>query len=421
MQSIHRWLSLGLGIVVLIGGCKQEEEIALAPKPKPYDNPLPPGEKALVKLTDPAQFPDFSMGFVRRTGLEQAALYSLDYLQKPSSQQYFPYLGISHQRTVVSLETFIEVMRSAESGPDLDARIKDRFDIYISRGYDELGTVLFTGYYRPIFDARLEPDAEFRFPLLKRPADLTLDEATHTYGRPDGSAYYTRAEIHRGSLGDQGLELCYLRDRFEAYIVTVQGSARLRLKDGSFFDIGYHGDNGHEYSSIGQWLVDHEKISPNELSLQGLIRFFHEHPEDLDGALAVNARTVFFTPRTGGPYGALNVPVTPFRTIATDNDVYPRACVAFLQTKVPGRNADGGIREYAYEGFALDQDTGGAIRAAGRCDFFLGTGPEVGELAGRTFSEGKLFYIFVKPDAERSAAVASALPSAEPVEPAPEP
>jgi len=34
--------------------------------------------------------------------------------------------------------------------------------------------------------------------------------------------------------------------------------------------------------------------------------------------------------------------------------------------------------------------------------FFLGTGPEVGELAGRTLAEGKLYYIFLRqgvPDA----------------------
>ena len=197
-------------------------------------------------------------------------------------------------------------------------------------------------------------------------------------------------------MAGKGLDLCYLKDRFEAYIVTVQGSGRLRMADGSFYDIGYHGDNGHDYKSIGQSLVDAGLIKPEQLSLQGLIRFFREHPEKLDQALAVNPRYVFFTPRSSGPYGSLNVPVTPFRSIATDKQVYPRACPAFLMTQVPARGKDGSIRDHTYHGFAMDQDTGGAIRAAGRCDFFLGTGPEVGELAGRTFSEGKLYYIAVK-------------------------
>ena len=56
----------------------------------------------------------------------------------------------------------------------------------------------------------------------------------------------------------------------------------------------------------------------------------------------------------------------------------------------------------------MDQDTGGAIRAAGRCDFFLGTGPEVGELAGRTFSEGQLYYVFVKQGSDGGSAMLDA-------------
>jgi len=411
---LQRHIGLGLIIAAAIAGCSEpQEEISFAPEPPDYFKPLPPGERALVKLTDPSQFPDFHEGYIRRTGLEQAALYSLEYMTKPSSRQFFPYGDVTHERAVVSIEAFLDVLQSVGSGEELDAAIKDRFDIYQSRGCDERGTVLFTGYYRPIFDARLQPDAEFRYPLYERPPDLELNPVTQTYQRKGGGPYLTRSEIANGALAGQGLDLCYLRDRFEAYIVTVQGSGRLRLADGRFFDVGYHGNNGYDYTSIGQTLVDRGLISPQELSLQGLIRFFQEHPEKLDEVLALNKRYVFFTPRIGGPFGSLNVPVTPFRSIATDKGVYPRACVGFLQTQVPAQNADGEIRNHSYAGFAMDQDTGGAIRAAGRCDFFLGTGPTVGELAGRTFAEGKLYYIFVKEDQPHAARVAS--PKAPPV------
>lgn len=421
MRSFGRWLGLGLGLaaLVLMTGCKDDEEFTIVPEEKDYWRQLPPGEKALVKLTDPSMWPDFSEGYQRRTNLEQAARYSLEYLSKPSSRQYFPYLDISHQRAVASIEEFIEVLRSARSGEELDRMIKERFEIYMSRGFDERGTVLYTGYYRPIFDARLKPDHQFRYPLYRRPPDLVRDERTMTSYREGGGRYYTRGEIDRGALAGQGLELCYLRDRFETYIITVQGSARLRLADGSFFDIGYHGDNGLEYSSIGQYLVDQGRIKPSDLSLQGLIRHFQQNPSDLDEILAINNRYVFFTPREGGPYGSLNVPVTPFRSIATDKDVYPRACVAYLQTQVPARTADGSIRQHAYQGFAMDQDTGGAIRAAGRCDFFLGTGPEIGELAGRTFAEGRLYYIFVREGSSPSSDWTASPPAHEPFDPEP--
>ena len=44
----------------------------------------------------------------------------------------------------------------------------------------------------------------------------------------------------------------------------------------------------------------------------------------------------------------------------------------------------------------VDQDTGGAIRAAGRSDIFMGMGPKAETLAGRTLAEGRLYYFFLK-------------------------
>jgi membrane-bound lytic murein transglycosylase A len=356
---------------------------------------LPPGEVALVKLTDPKDWPDFSPGFEHRPGLEQAAAYSLEYLAKPSSQQCFPYLDINHERAVRSVNVFLDTLKTATSAQDFDAQIKQKFDIYISRGCDEKGTVLFTGYYRPIFDARMQADSEFRYPLYKKPADIVYNPATSTYSKVGGGLYFTRDEIDKGALKGKDLELCYLRDPFEAYIVTVQGSGKLKLADGSFLEIGYAGDNGYDYSSVGQELVKRNLIKPEDLSLQGLIAFFQQHPEQLS-LLAINNRYVFFAPRSGGPWGCLNVPVTPYYSIATDKTIYPRAGVSYMMTKLPARDGSGLIQQYAYDGFACDQDRGNAIRAAGRCDVFLGTGPEVGQLAGRTYSEGKLYYIYAK-------------------------
>jgi membrane-bound lytic murein transglycosylase A len=394
MQIMRRFGYLGLlALMVTLFGCPHKPPVDIQPE-KNYWKPLPPGETALVKL-DPSQYPDFSEAYHHPKNLEIACYNSLEYLSKESSKKYFPYQDITHERAVKSVEAFLQVLKEAKSPEEMDRMIKERFEVYQSRGCDENGTVLFTGYYRPIFDARLKPDGEFKYPLYKKPDDLALNEQTMTYERKGGGPYLTRGEIEHGALNGKGLELCYLRDRFEAYIVTVQGSGKLRLEDGSFFEIGYAGDNGHEYTSVGQRLVERNIIPAKELSLQGLIKFFKEHPDELDASLAINNRYVFFTPRTGGPFGSLNVPVSPFRSIATDKQVYPRACVAFLTTLVPAP-ADGEIIPHRYRAFALDQDTGGAIRAAGRCDLFLGTGPEIGELAGRTLSEGKLYYIAVK-------------------------
>jgi membrane-bound lytic murein transglycosylase A len=406
-----RPLSLGLvAVLAFCCGCpEQEEPVSIVPEPKPdYGRQLPPGEMALRKLTDPRDYPDFSAGYVNRDNLAEAIQNSLSYLAKPSSEDYFPYLDVSHDRAVASCRALLDVLDDATSPADFDAIIRQRFEVYQSVGWDDRGTVLFTGYYRPIFDARLQPDSEFRYPLYRPPANLVKDKEGNVLGMTirggDLISCWTRRQIESGN-ALKGLELVWLRDRFEAYIVTVQGSGKLRLADGSFFEIGYAANNGHPYTSVGQALIRDGEIQAEQLSLDGLITYFKNHPEQMDRYLPMNERYVFFEPRSGGPYGSLNEPVTPYRSLATDKSIYPRACPAFVVTQLPTRTASG-IENQPYSGFAMDQDTGGAIRAAGRCDMFMGTGDEVAELAGRTFSEGQLYYIFVKQGGESLASPA---------------
>jgi membrane-bound lytic murein transglycosylase A len=65
--------------------------------------------------------------------------------------------------------------------------------------------------------------------------------------------------------------------------------------------------------------------------------------------------------------------------------VYPPALPAFVSVS-------------GLERFMLDQDTGGAIRAAGRADIYMGIGPDAGQLAGHQFAEGKMYYLLLKPE-----------------------
>ncbi|HUU85356.1 MAG TPA: MltA domain-containing protein [Phycisphaerae bacterium] len=398
-----RWIPLLVVIGSVLPGCQKpaEEAIPLLAETD-YSAPLPPGQIALRKITDPDRIPDFRPAFQLRTNLDTAVARSLNYLSKPSSRNYFPYDPqgeITHDRAVASLELFRRTLAEANSPDHLDALIRSRFEVWESVGCDGRGTVLFTGYYCPIFDARLQPDAEFRYPLYRAPGDLLKDSEGNCKGRrlPGGGidpTYYDRREIVTGGVL-AGYELCYLRDPFEAYIVTVQGSAKLRLPDGSLFEIGYTANNGHDYVSVGRLLVADGKISADELSLATLIDYFKQHPRECSRYTDRNPRYVFFQQHAGGPFGSLNEPVTPYRSIATDKDVYPRACIAFVQTRLPGYEGRR-IVEHAYHAFALDQDTGGAVRAAGRCDVFLGTGDAVGQLAGRTLAEGRIYYLFTR-------------------------
>ena len=138
-----------------------------------------------------------------------------------------------------------------------------------------------------------------------------------------------------GALAGRGLELYWLKSPLEVYIVHVQGSAKLILPNGEERAVGYAGKTERPYTGLGESLVKDGKIDRGGLSLFAIKEYFAQNPGQLDDYLNRNESYVFFTDITGGPYGSLNIAVTPYRTIATDKEVYPRGGVAFCETAVP--------------------------------------------------------------------------------------
>jgi membrane-bound lytic murein transglycosylase A len=273
-------------------------------------------------------------------------------------------------------------------------------------GWDGTGEVLYTAYCEPIFEGRLTPDATFRHPLFKLPADLVKDEDGTPLGRrkSDGSLvpYYTRAELEQGD-ALAGSELVYLKDPFEVYIAHVQGSARVNLPDGSQMCVGYAGKTDRPYKSIGLALVAEGRMRSEDLCLAALKRYFREQPSELDRVLPLNESYVFFTEREPGPFGSIGCRVTPYHSLATDKTVFPRGGPCVVVTRLPVEAPPGdpqrgraGVRYANRTCLVFDQDTGGGIRSAGRADLFIGTGPEAERLAGYTQEEGRLFYLFIK-------------------------
>ena len=379
---------------VVFSGCKSPT----GQTKTPYDRPLPPGQFALRKITNPDEIPDFSMACLDLAGLQDAIDHSINYLQKPSSRQFYPVGEITHSMALESLKTFAKMLDSGLAGAQLNQTIRERFDVYISIGCDDHGTVLFTGYYTPIFSGSPTRTERFRYPLYKQPEDLVKGPDGEIIGRrlPDGQIgpYPPRAVIEDSRML-RGKELVWLSDPFETYIAHVQGSAKLRLPNGEITTVGYAANNGHEYRSVAQELVNDGKISADRISLAAMIDYFKRYKDQVNTYVRRNARFVFFQNEDGPPRGCLNEPVTAYRSIATDKSIFPRASLTFIATTLP-RDIGGQAVNRLYSGFALDQDAGGAIRAPGRCDVYMGEGDMAGKLAGQTYQEGRLYYLFLK-------------------------
>lgn len=330
--------------------------------------------------------------------LRPAVERSLNYLGKPSSKQFFPVSGITHDLAVKSLKAYLALLDSGAGAEELNAAIRDKFDVYMSVGCDSSGTVLFTGYYTPILDGSFESGGRFKYPLYKQPVDLVKDSYGEILGRgaDDGTLrrYPSRAVIENSGML-KGTELIWLSDAFEAYIAHVQGSAKIKLPDGELTTVGYAAHNGHEYQSVAKALVRENRISASEMNLTTLIDYFKARPGEVSKYTQRNPRFVFFRDEDGEPRGSLNEVVTPMRTIATDKSIFPRGSLVFISTVLPQVEGYRVVNK-PYRGFVLDQDTGGAIRAPGRCDVYMGQGELAGRLAGRTYREGKLYYLFLK-------------------------
>ena len=362
-----------------------------------------PGAPAFERVPE-SRKPDLTAA-VRsdRTSLIVALDRSLEWFGKPSSAEYFPMGGITHEHARASVYALRELVRRLDDPEVLREQIAYQFDFYESNGSDGRGTVLFTGYYSPLFEASRTRGGRYQYPLYRLPADLVIDSATgETLGQRVGEGimpYPTRAAIEvSGMLA--GTELAWLSDPFEAYLVHIQGSAALRLRDGSTLRVGFAGTNGHDYVSVSRLMVQDGRIREDELSLDEVRGYFEANPEDLDRYLRRNPRFVFFREddEANWPAGSLGVKVTPLRSIATDKALFPPGGVTLVVTHVP--DADG--RLVRFESFMLDQDAGGAIRSPGRADIYFGVGREAERRAGDQYAEGRLYYLFLNDERLRA-------------------
>jgi len=397
MNCSKRWVGcIVLAICLSVGGCKTGEQKESGAK---YSRPLPQGQMALRKVTNAEAYPDFLSGCYDLQGLRMAISNSVSYLRKPSSRRYYPSGSISHGRALKSLEVFAELLDSGIRGQQLETVIKERFEVYESVGWDGEGTVLFTGYYTPIFEGSLKRMGRFQYPLYSMPDDLVKGAEGEILGRRGGDGllrhYPARAEIEASGIL-AGLELLWLGDPFEVYICHVQGSAKIQLPGGDLITVGYAANNGWDYHSISEELIAEGVISRDQMNLERMINYFKQHKEQVAHYVRRNPRFVFFQPHEGPPRGSLNEPVTAIRSVATDKSIFPRGSLGFVSTQLPefvGRR----MVNRRYNGFVLDHDTGGAIRAPGRCDIYMGQGILAGKRAGHVYQEGRLYYLFLKP------------------------
>ncbi len=254
---------------------------------------------------------------------------------------------------------------------------------------------LFTGYYEPEVRGALTQGGAYQTPVLARPGDLLQTAATNdphgplSVGRMEQGrlvAYWSRADIAAGRMGDQARPLFWLADPVDLFFLQVQGAGRVRLSDGTVVRLGYDGKNGRPYTPIGRVLTAQHALPPDGVSMQSIRAWLAAHPDQAKAVMERNEDYVFFRVLSGsdaglGPPGALGVPLSPGRSAAVDRHSIPLGAPVFIDTLDP-------LTRQPLQRLVLAQDVGSDIVGAGRVDVFLGAGAGAEAQAGRMRESG---------------------------------
>ncbi len=383
-------------LLLPFAGCKSQNARVIDPFADDVDRQT--SGWGLRKL-QPSEYPDMKLAWMDKAGLEDAINKSLQFLATPSSRRFYPSSNpgdtITHDQIVATLDDIKDMLHRNISAEEFQQSILSRYDVYTSIGYNDKGDVWFTGYFTPTYYGSKTRTAQFQYPIYSRPTDLQTDPIT---GKVMGD-YPTRSGSAKPTGKLKGLELLWFKKPLEPFMIQVQGSAKVILPDGTAEYVGYAGSNGREHKGLGTQLRDAGKIDPKHVSLPAVMAYFDQHPDELNEDVMKDDRFTFQKVYTAAeikewPTGSLNVRVTPDRSLATDKDIFPRASLTFINVAKP--DSSGALAPY--QGLVLDQDTGGGIRAAGRADIFMGWSPNDEARAGEQFAQGRLFYVFLKPE-----------------------
>ncbi len=252
-----------------------------------------------------------------------------------------------------------------------------------------------TGYYEPLLRGRLKRSERFRYPVYGVPDDLLIVDLGELYpelrdrrlrGRLAGRRvvpYPARAEIAAKKINAP--VLVWVDDPVALFFLQIQGSGRIRLEHGETLFVGYADQNGHPYHAVGSTLVSRGALKVEEVNLDSIRAWLASHPREAEDVLNSNPSYVFFARREQPAVGALQVPLTPQRSVAVDPAFIPLGFPLWLDTTLPDTSV--------YRRLVFAQDTGGAIKGPVRADLFFGFGAEAEKLAGNMKQSGRIFVL----------------------------
>jgi membrane-bound lytic murein transglycosylase A len=278
--------------------------------------------------------------------------------------------------------------------------------LQISRLGEDAGFV--TGYYEPIIEGSRTQTDVYNVPVYRRPSNLFVrgfrqdapslpnkGQVFRKIGRRKLVPYYDRAEIEDGAIAGRGLEICWLKSQTDLLFTQIQGSARVRLEDGSTVRINYDAYNGYPYTAVGRVLTDRGIVPKEQMSMQKIREWMDQNPDGAKELRRQNRSYVFFREVNlsdkDEAVGAQGVPLTPGRSIAVDKSLHVYGTPFFIEGELPIESEQS---KTPFRRLMVAQDTGSAITGPARADIYYGADADAGRISGR-FRHNMRFVILV--------------------------
>lgn len=312
----------------------------------------------------------------------------------------------------------------------------------ISRLGEDDGFV--TGYYEPVIDGSRTQTDVYTVPVYRRPSNLFVrgfrqdapslpnnGQVFRKIGRRKLVPYYDRGEIEDGAIAGRGLEICWLKNQTDLLFAQIQGSARVRLEDGSTIRINYDAHNGYPYTAVGRVLIDRGIIPKEQMSMQKIRQWMEQNPDGAKELRRQNRSYVFFhavqLSDKDEAVGAQGVPLTPGRSIAVDKALHVYGTPFFIEGELPIESEQS---KTPFRRLMIAQDTGSAITGPARADLYFGAGADAGRVSGRLRHNMRFVILVPKsldpaargrkmpvPDSRPSEKIAKLFPQVDPAKP----
>ena len=245
-----------------------------------------------------------------------------------------------------------------------------------------------TGYFMPVYEARLAKDDEFSTPVRPRPADLPPANLSAS-GR---AAYDTRAEIESLPAPDA---LAWMRPE-DLFFMQVQGAGVLVFPDGTRAKAVFAGTNGAAFAGIAAPMRERGLLADQETSAGAIHTWLAQHRGlEATAIMDLDPRYVFYSLIADDglePFGSAGARLPAGRAVAVDPVWHAMGELLWIDGEAP--TLAGAFP--AYRRLVAALDTGGAIKGQARADLYLGRGPAAGQEAGRIRHELTLWRLMPK-------------------------